>query len=126
MSIAIRIMNVVTKPLLRSPFHFLASGWCMLITVRGRKTGHLITTPVYYRREGTVVRFFSGKHLTWVKNLGGAPVTLRLQGRDVSGVAVLCPDDATLFQKWIKIMYPRLGPENTASYLLIEVHLAEQ
>jgi hypothetical protein len=56
-------MNAMMKPLLLSPMHFLASGWCILITVRGRKTGRLYTAPVSYHQEGKVVRFFSGKHL---------------------------------------------------------------
>ena len=93
--VLLKVMNAVMKPLLRSPLHFLASGWCMLITVRGRKTGRLYTTPVYYRQEGKVVRFLSGKHLQWVKNLdGGASVMLLLRGHEVQGIATLSRDDA--------------------------------
>ena len=69
--VMMKVMNAMMKPLLLSPMHFLASGWCILITVRGRKTGRLYTAPVSYHQEGKVVRFFSGKHLQWVKNLAG-------------------------------------------------------
>jgi deazaflavin-dependent oxidoreductase (nitroreductase family) len=122
-NIMMKVMNAVMKPLLRSPMHFLASGWCMLITVRGRKTGRLYTTPVYFDQEGKVVRFFSGKHLKWVKNLvGGAVVTLRLRGNDVQGTAALCTDDAAS-QQLLKTMYPRMSEEKAAEQVMIEVRL---
>ena len=57
--VMMKVMNAMMKPLLLSPMHFLASGWCILITVRGRKTGRLYTAPVSYHQEGKVVRFFS-------------------------------------------------------------------
>jgi deazaflavin-dependent oxidoreductase (nitroreductase family) len=118
-----KVMNAMMKPLLRSPVHFLTSGWCMLITVRGRKTGRLYTTPVYYQQEGKVVRFFSGKHLKWVKNLdGGAVVTLRLRGNDVQGTAASCTDDAAS-QQLLKAMYPRMSAEKAAEQVMIEVRL---
>ena len=118
-----KMMNAIMKPLMLSPMHFLASGWCMLITVRGCKTGRLYTTPVYYYQEGKVVRFFSGKHLKWVKNLtGGAIVTLRLRGNDVQGTAALSTDDA-VSQQLLKTMYPRMSAEKAAEQVMIEVQL---
>ena len=122
-NVMMKVMNAVMKPLLRSPIHFLASSWCMLITVRGRKTGRLYTTPVYYHQEGKVVRFFSGKHLKWVKNLdGGAVVTLRLRGNDVQGTAAPCTDDVAS-QQLLKAMYPRMSAEKAAEQVMIEVRL---
>ena len=121
--VMMKVMNAMMKPLLLSPMHFLASGWCMLITMRGRKTGRLYTTPVYYHQEGKVVRFFSGKHLKWVKNLaGGAIVTLRLRGNDVQGTATLCTNDTTS-QKLLKTMYPRMSSEKVDDQAMIEVRL---
>ena len=95
----------------------------MLITVRGRKTGRLYTTPVYYRQEGKVVRFLSGKHLQWVKNLeGGASVMLLLRGHEVQGIATLSRDDAAS-QQLFKAMYPRMSAEKVADQVMIEVQL---
>lgn len=124
MSASLRtFMNRIMKPLLRSPLHFLVSSWCMLITVRGRKTGNYYTTPVYYRGDGKVVRFFSGRGLKWVKNLeGGAPVTVRLRGKDVSAWAKTC-DDSTERRNLLRQMYPRMSLEQASELLLIEVHL---
>lgn len=121
--VMMKVMNAMMKPLLRSPIHFLTSGWCMLITVRGHKTGRLYTTPVYYHQEGKVVRFFSGKQLKWVKNLvGGADVMLRLRGNDVQGTATLSTDD-TASQQLLKTMYPRMSEEKAAEQVMIEVRL---
>lgn len=119
-----KVLNAVMSPLLRSHLHFLASGWCMLITVQGRKTGRRYTTPVYYHREGQVVRFFSGKRLKWVHNLtGGAEVTVQIRGKEVQGTAAWCPDEATS-QHWLKVMYPHMSAEQAAEQVMIEVHLS--
>jgi deazaflavin-dependent oxidoreductase (nitroreductase family) len=118
-----KVMNAVMKPLLRSPFHFLVSSWCMLITVTGRKTGKQYTTPVYYRCEGNIFRFFSGRNLRWVKNLdGGARVTVRLRGKDISATAAPCTDAGTN-QRVIALFYPRMSAVEAAELVLIEVRV---
>lgn len=123
-STMLNLMNAIMRPLLRSPFHFLASGWCALITVKGRRTGRLYTTPVYYRREGNVLRFFSDKHRKWIRNFeSGTPVRLRLQGADVPGTAAPCLADHDVHHKWLKLMYPRISEERAAVLVLIEVRL---
>jgi hypothetical protein len=43
--------NPLMAGLLRSPLHALISHNTMLITVRGRKTGRALTTPVNYVRN---------------------------------------------------------------------------
>jgi general stress protein 26 len=117
-------MNGIMKPLLRSPLHFLVSSWCMLITVKGRKTDRLYTTPVYYRREANTIRFFTGKSLRWVKNLAdGASVTLVLRGKKVSGTAIPCQNNPELRQKWLQIMYPRMSSDKAADLVLVEVQV---
>jgi deazaflavin-dependent oxidoreductase (nitroreductase family) len=79
-------VNRIMISLLRSPLHGLLSKSVMLITFTGRKTGRSYTTPVNYFRDGNNVTVFS--HATWHRNLrGGAPVTVRLQGRDYSAQA---------------------------------------
>jgi deazaflavin-dependent oxidoreductase (nitroreductase family) len=79
------------KAILRSPLHGLMSKKRMLLTFRGRKSGKVYTTPVSYFHEGESIVCFTDS--SWWKNLrGGAPVRMRLAGRDVAGIAY--PTDA--------------------------------
>ena len=74
------------KFILRSPMHSMVSKTVLLITFTGRKSGKIYTTPVDYSQDGNHVYVFT--HASWWKNLrGGAPVTLRLRGQDVLGLA---------------------------------------
>jgi hypothetical protein len=80
----IRLLNPLVAALLRSPLHSLMSRDTMLLTFTGRKTGKSYTTPISYMRDGDLVRCFT--HSPWSKNLrGGAPVTVRIEGRDQPG-----------------------------------------
>jgi deazaflavin-dependent oxidoreductase (nitroreductase family) len=90
--------NKIMIALLRSPLHGMLGGSMMLITFTGRKSGKTFTTPVNY----LIVQDESGEYLlttsqrdrTWWRNLrGGAPVTLRLRGRDVSARAEAIEDE---------------------------------
>jgi deazaflavin-dependent oxidoreductase (nitroreductase family) len=64
----------------------------LLITFTGRKSGKTYTTPVDYSQDGDQVTVFT--HAGWWKNLrNGAPVTLRLRGRDVQGLAEPVAED---------------------------------
>ena len=79
-------VNAMMKMALRSPAHGLVSNAVLLITFTGRKSGKAYTTPVSYSQAGDRVTIFT--HAAWWKNLGGgAPVTLRLRGRDRQGLA---------------------------------------
>ncbi len=76
--------NEFIKILLRSPLHRLFSSSLMLITVKGRKSGRAITTPVNYYNDRDTLWVISDRNRKWWRNgCGGAVVTLRLQGRDV-------------------------------------------
>ena len=78
------IVNVVVKAILRSPLHGLMSKNRMLLTFRGHKSGKLYTTPLSYLHEGESIMCFTDS--SWWKNLrGGAPVRVRLAGRDLAG-----------------------------------------
>lgn len=80
------IVNRTMKFVLRSPVHGVVSKQILLITFTGRKSGKTYTTPVSYSQHGDQVTIFT--HADWWKNLsGGAPVTLRIQGRDLQGQA---------------------------------------
>lgn len=72
--------------LLRSPMHGMLSQSLLLISFTGRVSGKTFTTPVGYSQCGDQVYIFS--HNKWWKNLeGGAPVSLRIRGQDLQGLA---------------------------------------
>ena len=74
------------KLVLRSPVHGMVSKSILLISFTGRKSGKTYTTPVSYSQSGDQVTIFT--HAAWWKNLGsGAPVTLRLRGQELRGLA---------------------------------------
>jgi len=80
------------KFVLRSPAHGMVSKSMLLITFTGRKSGKNYTTPVDYSQDGDRVTIFT--HANWWKNLrGGAPVTLRIQGRELQGLAEPVAED---------------------------------
>jgi len=76
--------NDFIKFLLRSPLQGLLGDNLMLITVTGRRSGRLITTPVNYYRDENTLWVISDRDRKWWRNVcGGAEVSLRIQGRDV-------------------------------------------
>ena len=79
--------NPIMMWLLRSPLHGLLSGNTMIMTYTGRKSGKTFSTPVNYVRDGDVLWTVSYRHRTWWRSLDDSPVTLRVQGKDVTGVA---------------------------------------
>ncbi len=80
------IINKAMKFVLGSPAHGLVSKTVLLISFTGRKSGKTYTTPVSYSQTGDQVSIFT--HASWWKNLhGGAPVTLRIRGRELTGLA---------------------------------------
>ena len=81
------VANRVIPLVLRAPvLHRALSGELMLITFTGRAGGKRFTTPVTYVPVDGGVLFFSNRR--WWRTLrGDAPVTLRLRGRDVPGLA---------------------------------------
>ena len=80
------MLNKTMKIILRSPLHGMISKYLTLITFTGRKSGKTYTTPVSYYQQNNQVTIFT--HANWWKNLrNGAPVTLRLRGRNIQGLA---------------------------------------
>lgn len=90
------LMNRIMTWLLRSPLHRMVSGSILTLTFTGRKSGKRYTTPLSYTRQGAELIVFT--HGSWWKNLqGGAPVTARVQGRDIAGHAeAFAGDPATI------------------------------
>ena len=89
-------LNKLLKWILSSPFHGPVSKSIMLITFIGRKSGKQYTTPVTYYRAGNIVTLFTNAR--WWKNLvGGAPVTLRIRGKDLQcNVETIADDKETI------------------------------
>lgn len=86
------IVTQTMKFILRSPVHGIVSKSVLLITFTGRKSGKTYTTPVDYSQDGDQVYIFT--HANWWKNLrGGAPVTLRVRGREFQGLAEAVAED---------------------------------
>jgi deazaflavin-dependent oxidoreductase (nitroreductase family) len=85
-------VNSMMRFMLRSPLHPVVSKSILLITFQGRKSGRIYTTPVSYSEHRDGVYAFT--HAKWWKNLrGGAPVTLRIRGRETSAIATALADD---------------------------------
>ncbi len=86
--------NDFIKILLYSPLQGILGGNIMLITVTGRKSGRVITTPVNYYRDGNILWVISSRDRKWWRNVrGGADVVLRLQGRHVQACAEAITDE---------------------------------
>jgi deazaflavin-dependent oxidoreductase (nitroreductase family) len=100
--------NGIIKGLLRSPLHRLMSTSTLLITYTGRKSGQVYTTPVNYVQKGQDVLITSMRQRTWWRNLlGGAPVVVRIQGRDYDGFAhaLTVPDEvATGLMNYLRLV----------------------
>ena len=72
--------------LLKSPLHGFISKNVMLISVTGRNSGRIISTPTNYLGDGNTLWVISWRDRTWWKNLrGGADVCVLLAGEGVEG-----------------------------------------
>ncbi len=77
-----RVGNTVVKLVLRSPLHRVLSGKLLIITVIGRRTGHIYRNPVAYVRHDD--HLLIGTSAGWRRNLRvGEPVRIRLRGANV-------------------------------------------
>lgn len=141
----VQLFNGVPILLLRSPFHFLMSKGVVLLFVTGRKSGKTYAIPVNYIRDGDLV--LATTDSGWWRNLrGGAPLTLRLQGRTYAGVGEAVTDEAARIEalaamlrrfpgygKWANVRVGRDGQPNhddvvravRAGRVLIRIRLAE-
>lgn len=110
-----KIVNPFMIWLLRSPLHFMMSRQTMLISVKGRKSGKVYTTPVDYGRDGDAVLAVTSRRYTWWKNLsGGGQAELVIAGKPLSGPATISQDEAVILDAYRK-MYPgRSGFERFA------------
>lgn len=126
------IANGSGKWLLRSPLHGVMSGSVMLITVTGRRTGRAYTTPVNYARDGDELTVVSVLGRTWWRNVrGGAPVTVRIKGRDLAGDAHVVveggPEAVAAYQQFRERLGHPVKPEKAekrgAECVMIRIRL---
>jgi deazaflavin-dependent oxidoreductase (nitroreductase family) len=89
--------NKVARRILRSPLHRVLSKRLMLISVTGRKTGKIYTTPVAYAQDGDHLLIAAGGR--WRENLSARPrVTVVLRGRSSSYRASAVRGDQDFYQ----------------------------
>ena len=84
------VVNPLTRTLLRSPLHGIASAKLMLITFTGRRTGTRHTIPVQYAQddEGIVVVVGWPEQKVWWRNLrGGGEVEVHVRGERIAAHA---------------------------------------
>lgn len=91
-----RVVNPLTRSVLRSPLSGLVEGSTLLVIYAGRRSGRRYTTPVNYARDGhTVIVFPAGADSKrWWRNLiGGAPVEVLLRRHSLEGEGLAVTDD---------------------------------
>lgn len=111
--------NKVARRVLTSPVHPLLSKRLMLISVTGRKTGTVYTTPVAYAADGGHLLIAAGGR--WRNNLTAEPeVTVVLRGKTLRYRASVTRDDdyeaqlatmAALNPTWARYTAIALGPD---------------
>ncbi|MGD0708381.1 MAG: nitroreductase family deazaflavin-dependent oxidoreductase [Anaerolineaceae bacterium] len=94
---SMQFSNAFMKTLLRSPFQGILSANTLIITLKGRKTGKSISTPVNYVEDGQQLIITSKPERSWWRNVrGGAEVEIQLRGHKVNGRAQVIEDPAAV------------------------------
>jgi hypothetical protein len=105
-----RLYNNLPKLILRSPLHGIMSKKVLLLSFTGRKSDKRYTLPLSYVQSGATLLL--GTQTPWWKNLrGGVPVTARVQGKTVTGIADVISDEAGMREAYhtILTLYPGYG-----------------
>jgi len=105
-----RRVNVPMRAVLGLPFPTPLGGALMLVHYTGRKSGRAYRQPVSYVRDGDVLLTPGGGR--WTLSLaGGAPVRLRVRGRDVMARPELVTDPEEIQRLFtvIEAKNPRAG-----------------
>ena len=120
---AMRFVNPFIRAVLRSPFHGLLSRQIFLLTVTGRRSGQQFTVPVGYVADANSLLVISqhSEQKRWWRNLrGGAPVTMHLRGRRLSGHAELI-EAPTAVTAVIQQLIASLGPKEASARLYLSL-----
>ena len=116
--------NPLLIAILRSPLHRLLSRNMLVITYTGRKSGKVYRTPVNFVRDGERLLTTSYRTRTWWRNLrGGAPVSLRLQGREVQASGHVLEDPTDMAEALSAYLRPQ--PE-IAKYFKVDLDASGQ
>jgi len=118
----VRLGNPIFAVLLRSPLHRLAGPGTMLISVTGRRSGRVYTTPVNYLPDGDQLTVISLRERTWWRNLrSGAEVGLHVQGQPRRGRASVIEDEVSVaaalggylrrVPAYARLLGVRMGPD---------------
>jgi hypothetical protein len=127
--------NPIMIWLLKSPFHGIISKGTMLVSVKGRKSGRIISTPTNYLQEGKSLWVISWRDRKWWRNLRGeAVVGVRLAGKDGTGCGHVIEDDKavaqSLFAYYKKVpqyaKYVEVGLDSNNQPLLADCERAAQ
>jgi deazaflavin-dependent oxidoreductase (nitroreductase family) len=114
--------NPIIVGLLRSPLHWLLSSGIILVGYTGRQSGRARSVPVSYVRDEADENLLwttSLRKRTWWRNLrGGAPVTLRLRGKNRPATGTAIEDEKGVAEALIR--YLRQTP-NFAQHFEIAV-----
>ena len=79
------IGNFFVKTIVSSPLHPMLGDGLAVITVEGRKTGRLYSTPINVMKESGGFTVTSLRSRSWWRNLrGGRPAQLRVSGQQYS------------------------------------------
>ncbi len=139
--------NPIITALLRSPLHKMLSGSFLVLTYTGRKTRQTHRVPISYVRVEPLLLTISLRRRTWWRNLrGGAPVAVRLQGRDYAATGNVIEDEAGVVKAfgeflnqvprdWVKGYGALLDPDRSVNAesvvraaqgkVMVEIRLAE-
>jgi deazaflavin-dependent oxidoreductase (nitroreductase family) len=91
--------NPIMIWLLKSPFHGMLSKNMMVVSVTGRKSGRVITTPTNYLRDGNTLWVISWRDRNWWRNLrSGAVVRLVLAGKRIEGCGYVIEEEQAVAQ----------------------------
>jgi deazaflavin-dependent oxidoreductase (nitroreductase family) len=89
------IGNWFNKTLLMSPLHGLVSGSVVLLTIVGKNSGKVFSTPVNYIQDENDLFIISLRNRKWWRNLReSCPVTVQLRGKTLHGQAIVLEKQA--------------------------------
>ena len=95
--IVFKLLNPLMKFILNSPLHQGLSKRVMIVSFTGKKSGKRYSTPVAYVWEGDQVIVVT--YSPWRNNFKeSAFVQMRIQGKSVSGTAILVNDPVRIKQ----------------------------
>ena len=122
------IVNPIVRAVLRSPLHKLLSSALVVLSYTGRRTGRRRSLPVMYAQDGSRLIVFAAhsERKRWWRNFGadGAPVDVRLRGRDYEGRGAVVTDPALLEEGRVlyTARFPSAAP-NVADGVMVAVTL---